>query len=32
MKRYSEEIKKLNIAKESIEAMLGTNGIELLGL
>jgi len=32
MKRYIEEIRKLNIAKESIEAMLGTNGIELLGL
>jgi aminocarboxymuconate-semialdehyde decarboxylase len=32
MKRYIEEIKKLGIDKRSIEAMLGTNAIELLGL
>jgi len=32
MKTYIEKIRQLDIDKESIEAMLGTNGIELLGL
>ena len=32
MKTYIEEIRRLDIDSESIEAMLGTNGIELLGL
>ena len=32
MKTYIEKIKQLDIDKKSIEAMLGTNGIQLLGL
>jgi len=32
MKTYIEKIRQLDLDKESIEAMLGDNGIELLGL
>lgn len=32
MKTYIQKIKQLEIPKESIEAMLGKNGVELLGL
>jgi hypothetical protein len=32
MRTYIEKIRQLDIDNESIEAMLGGNGIELLGL
>jgi predicted TIM-barrel fold metal-dependent hydrolase len=32
MKTYIEKIRELDLDKESIDAMLGTNGIQLLRL